>query len=342
MGRKYCGYQRKRVRMSKFQELYESICEERENKKLLGPEGTHSLGGGFYGKKMSEPLFHKVGTKFNKVASYSGLVTYWNRTNDKVKDPGINLRYHDTKDPDELHVLAHNKEWNVRAATALNKHLAPDTVEKLGKDKVDLVRKDVASRKDVSVDDFLNDPSDQVRGSLAARPDLTRKHFEKLSKDSDAVVRGAVASNKNVPDDIVERLLKDEDAYVSSNAERTVRLRRGALSVIPKDAEESPEMKAALEAGLERVEGKKGMYFAHEGTNSKYHISPTGYLRRYILKPSEKDLDSAYFTNPGHLIDRDTTADPNSPDYWKKMLKRMVAHHKARLPKAALSKMEDI
>ena len=328
--------------MSKFQELYENICEERENNKLLGPDGTHSLGGGFYGKKMSDPLFHKVGNKFNKIATDKELRAFWNNRRSNAKNPGINLRAHQTKDPDELHVLAHNSEWNNRAAVAMNRYTAADTLEKLSGDNEDLVRGNVAGRKDVSADKFIDDPSYHVRGEVAGRADLTGGQFLKLSKDEDSSVRGAVAANKNVPDDIVEKLLKDKDADVSSNAEKTIRMRRGASSVIPKEVEKSEEMTTALKSGLERVEGKKGMYFAHPGTNSKYHISPTGYLRRYKLKPTEKDLMSAFFVNSGHLIDRDTTADPNSPDYWKKMLKRMVAHHNARLSKAALDKIEEI
>jgi len=54
--------------MSKFQELYESIIgEEKANSKLQGPEGTHSIGQGFYGKEDHKPLFRKVGGKFEKI-----------------------------------------------------------------------------------------------------------------------------------------------------------------------------------------------------------------------------------------------------------------------------------
>ena len=39
------------------------------NGKLRGPDGTHSLGGGFYGKNRGEAEFRKVGGKFVKIDS---------------------------------------------------------------------------------------------------------------------------------------------------------------------------------------------------------------------------------------------------------------------------------
>ena len=51
--------------MSKFQDLYENHMPwERENKLLRGPEGTHSIGYGFYGKEKGHPLFRKDEGKF--------------------------------------------------------------------------------------------------------------------------------------------------------------------------------------------------------------------------------------------------------------------------------------
>jgi len=66
--------------MSKFEELCESILSEakaadkevkgRNSKgQLRGPEGTHSLGGGFYGKNKGEAEYRKVDGKFEKIDS---------------------------------------------------------------------------------------------------------------------------------------------------------------------------------------------------------------------------------------------------------------------------------
>ena len=54
--------------MSKFDELFESSLPwEKENLLLKGPEGTHSIGYGFYGRAKGEPIFRKVGDKFEKI-----------------------------------------------------------------------------------------------------------------------------------------------------------------------------------------------------------------------------------------------------------------------------------
>ena len=42
---------------------------ERENFHLKGPEQTHSIGYGFYGKEKGVPLFRKVGDKFEKISA---------------------------------------------------------------------------------------------------------------------------------------------------------------------------------------------------------------------------------------------------------------------------------
>jgi len=56
--------------MSKFQELYESNMPwEKENFHLKGPEQTHALGYGFYGREKGVPLFRKVGDKFEKISA---------------------------------------------------------------------------------------------------------------------------------------------------------------------------------------------------------------------------------------------------------------------------------
>ena len=43
------------------------ITEEKENLKLKGPNDTHSLGGGYYGKAKGDISFQKIGNKFEKV-----------------------------------------------------------------------------------------------------------------------------------------------------------------------------------------------------------------------------------------------------------------------------------
>jgi len=60
--------------MSKFEELVESIVQRRdsfhehyENSEKKGPDGTHSLGRGLYGREAGAPEFRKVSGKFEKI-----------------------------------------------------------------------------------------------------------------------------------------------------------------------------------------------------------------------------------------------------------------------------------
>jgi len=60
--------------MNKFETLCESVKASHENKKLKGPDATHSLGNGLYGRIAGEPMYRKEGEKFVKLAKTSSFL----------------------------------------------------------------------------------------------------------------------------------------------------------------------------------------------------------------------------------------------------------------------------
>ncbi len=72
---------------------------------------------------------------------------------------------------------------------------------------------------------LAEDSDSRVRAAVADKRKLDRKLFELLANDPDEGIRQRIAYNKKTPFDVLEQLLTDESALVSSVA----RIRLGKL-----------------------------------------------------------------------------------------------------------------
>jgi len=239
--------------MGKFEELYESITDDlisegKENAGLMGPDGTHSIGQGFYGHHIGEAMFKKAGGKFVKVNKgegpsdeHSGHKKLLAQTAAIGEDDWAArhkiYQLVGKADAHTLHKLADHKNFNVRQAVASSSETHPDTLRKLADDKNEHARREVlmnpktpqdvlrkaakhhsqyvryyvAGNPNAHPDDLhnlANEKSHHTRSEVASNPNTSEKTLLKLADDTNNIVKTNVADHPNATERVLNALLK--------------------------------------------------------------------------------------------------------------------------------------
>jgi hypothetical protein len=119
-----------------------------------------------------------------------------------------------------LDKIALNGEMDARWAVAKNPHTSSETLKKLSKDNINLVRALVATNSNTPIDTLKKLFNDEkiVRDGLSGNINTPLDILEVLSKDSDKMVRLRVSENDSVSNDILLEFLKDSDQNVVKSA----------------------------------------------------------------------------------------------------------------------------
>ena len=120
-----------------------------------------------------------------------------------------------------LRDLSEADDMGSRWAVAKNHHTPTDVLEKLAKDKINLVRALVATNPNTPVPILNSLFSDEkiVRDGLSGNPNTPEKLLKILAGDVDKMVRLRVAENPTTSPAILKELLDDSDKDVVKAAE---------------------------------------------------------------------------------------------------------------------------
>ena len=120
-----------------------------------------------------------------------------------------------------LRDLSDVEDMASRWAVAKNHHTPSDVLEKLAKDKINLVRALVATNPNTPASLLGTFFSDEkiVRDGLSGNPNTPEKFLKVLAMDGDKMVRMRVAENPGTPAGILKELLEDKDKDVVKAAE---------------------------------------------------------------------------------------------------------------------------
>jgi len=117
--------------------------------------------------------------------------------------------------------IAEADDMGSRWAVAKNPHTPVSILEKLAKDKVNLVRALVATNPKTPSKVLASLFSDEkiVRDGLSGNPSTPVKTLKILSGDKDKLVRMRLAENPSSTNEILNKLLEDEDQDVAKASE---------------------------------------------------------------------------------------------------------------------------
>jgi len=121
--------------------------------------------------------------------------------------------------------LANSDDMGSRWAVAKNPHTPVEILERLSKDKINLVRALVATNPKTPSKILESLFSDEkiVRDGLSGNPQTPLKILKVLSDDKDKMVRMRLAENPSATKDILNKLLKDSDENVAKASEVNLR-----------------------------------------------------------------------------------------------------------------------
>jgi len=121
--------------------------------------------------------------------------------------------------------IANSDDMGSRWAVAKNPHTPVEILEKLSKDKINLVRALVATNPKTpsKVLESLFSDEKIVRDGLSGNPSTPIKILKVLSDDKDKMVRMRLAENRSATEDILNKLLKDSDENVAKASEVNLR-----------------------------------------------------------------------------------------------------------------------
>jgi len=124
--------------------------------------------------------------------------------------------------------LADSNDMGSRWAVAKNPHTPVEVLERLSKDKVNLVRALVATNPKTPSRILESLFSDEkiVRDGLSGNPSTPLNLLKVLSDDKDKMVRMRLAENPSATEDILNKLLKDSDKNISKASEVNLKQKR--------------------------------------------------------------------------------------------------------------------
>lgn len=126
-----------------------------------------------------------------------------------------------------LRDLSEAEDMASRWAVAKNHHTPSDILEKLAKDKINLVRALVATNPNTPTSILKTFFSDEkiVRDGLSGNPNTPEKLLKILAVDADRMVRMRIAENPGTPTNILKELLEDNDKDIVKAAENWLKER---------------------------------------------------------------------------------------------------------------------
>ena len=154
--------------------------------------------------------------------------------------------------PEILTLLSDCEDMQVRWGVAKSHHTPVFVLEKLGGDKVNLVRALVATNPGTPESLLAKLFSDEkiVRDGLSGNPSTPAKYLKLLTDDNDALVRSRLAENPSLPAELREKLAKDPDERVRKAVAKTA-TDKELLRQLAKD--EDKEVKAAAINNLKEM-----------------------------------------------------------------------------------------
>ena len=146
--------------------------------------------------------------------------------------------------PEILTILSDCEDMQIRWGVAKSHHTPAAVLEKLGSDKVNLVRALVATNPGTPAPLLAKLFNDEklVRDGLSGNPATPEKYLKLLTDDNDALVRSRVAENPAITDEMRTKLAKDDDPRVRKAIAKTTGDKE-LLAILSKD--EDKDVKAA-------------------------------------------------------------------------------------------------
>ena len=124
--------------------------------------------------------------------------------------------------------LADSNDMGSRWAVAKNPHTPISILERLAKDKINLVRALIATNPKTpsKILDSLFSDEKIVRDGLSGNPSTPLKILKVLSDDKDKMVRMRLAENPSATEEILNKLMKDSDQNVAKASEVSLRKKK--------------------------------------------------------------------------------------------------------------------